>query len=262
MIRSRCISSDIMVGFDGCVLTEHSDRYVLRTPNQPDFWYGNCVIFKDYGPEPEAQIAQYRRDFPDTSHITLQWDVPNLTRDSGHAALEQQGFNVDAADALTLRGKVHTFSLPDGLRIKTIQSDTEWQAVIALQFEIGVQDEGYSPEKHLPYLQQRFGFRRDMAEKGSGAWFGVFDGQALVADLGLFTNGKIARFQSVETREGYRRQGVCAALVSHACTWLATKAPEALAVIVAETDGAPGRIYRRCGFTHEETVLSAVKPGY
>lgn len=261
MIKSLCIASDVLTQQGVSTLETYPDRFILRTASEPDYWFGNTVIFRTDQVEPDAQIAQFRADFPTAKHICLQWDAPGMTWQPGHDALRDMGFSIDDCDVLTLTGDVVRAPAPDGITLRPITTDADWEQVIALQHDTGVED-GYDAVSHLPFVRGRCQSRRAQIADGLGQWMGAFDGDLLVADMGIFCDPRIARYQSVETRPSHRRRGICAALVAHTCDWATAHFPTATPVIVADRNGDPGRIYRRCGFQRTETLLSAVKGSY
>lgn len=260
-MRSLCLRSDLMVSGTGHILQERADRYVLRTPDQPDYWFGNTVIFKSYRDDPAALISQFKQDFPDASHVCLQWDVPNLPRGDGFDAYLRQGFSIEEIDTLVLDGDVTRFDLPGGITARALHSDDDWAQLVQLQIDTGLAG-GYSKDDHPPYVTRSFEVHRRACHAGRGAWFGAFDGDLLVADMGIYLGDGLARYQSVETRSSHRRMGLCRALVGMAHDWARARDPRARLVIVADRDRAPGRIYRACGFTPVETMISVVKGSY
>lgn len=53
---------------------------------------------------------------------------------------------------------------------------------------------------------------RKMIRAGLGRWFGAFLDGRLVADMGIFTDGELGRYQSVVTHPDFRRRGICSTL--------------------------------------------------
>ncbi|WP_044037563.1 GNAT family N-acetyltransferase [Octadecabacter arcticus] len=88
----------------------------------------------------------------------------------------------------------------------------DWTKAEALQAEVGLED-GRDPKFYGPYLARRNAGRRDQITKGISQWFGAFDGYRIVAQLGMFHDDSIARYQYVETRATHRRRGICSALL-------------------------------------------------
>lgn len=260
MIRSMAIASDVMVEFGKTVVEQQPDRLLLRTPSQPDFWYGNALVLPHFSADVEAQIAQFQADFPGAAHVCIQWDVPDLRADL--SGFEAAGFDIDDSDVLALTGDLRRCDQPSGITARPLAGDGDWQQAEELQHRTGVDEDGYAEAPHRAYVRDRMAARRAQAQAGRGVWFGAFDGDLLVADMGIYSDGRLARFQSVETRPSHRRRGICAALVGEAVCWIRARFPQADILIVADRNGDPGRIYRRCGFELRETVLAAVRAGY
>ncbi|NDR55608.1 GNAT family N-acetyltransferase [Aliiruegeria sabulilitoris] len=258
-LRSLGLRSDLMVLRGVSVVEDHADRIVLRTPSQPDFWCGNMVIFRAPGIAAETQIAQFRADFPEAKHVALAWDSGEMPSPEEEASLRQLGFEPDRTDVLTLTGPLVRTLPPEGIMIRPLERENDWAQVIDLQVEIGVSD-GFERASYVAYIKGRFETRRRQVAEGWGRWFGAFEGDLLVGDLGIFVGDGLARFQDVEVRESHRRRGICAAMVSAGLNWAAAHDPEALPVILAETNGAAGRIYRRCGFAPVECEFMAIRP--
>ncbi|MES1162113.1 MAG: GNAT family N-acetyltransferase, partial [Rhizobacter sp.] len=88
-----------------------------------------------------------------------------------------------------------------------------------------------------------------MDRAGLGHWFGVFtSGGELVADCGLFTDGRLGRFQHVSTHPAWRRRGLCSALVHAVCRHgFEVMQLESLVIIADPLDVAIG-LYESLGF--------------
>lgn len=260
-MKSLLLRSDAVVAGTAAQIEEHPDRFIWRTPDQPYFWYGNCVIFKEFSGDAQADIARARADHPGAKHCCIQWDIPDLPERPSLADFKAQGFDTGSADCLVLHGELTRFALADGIAARQIEDEADWLQVIDLQTETGI-EEGHDPIAYRPFVEARFAAHRRASEEGRAAWWGLFDGPLLVADMGIYVGDGLARYQSVETRPSHRRRGLCRALVGIAHDWAKARAPEALPIIVAETDGAPGRTYRACGFAPSETLPSAVIGSY
>ena len=259
--KSLGISTDILVLGNRARLELHPLGWVLRTPDEPDFWSGNQLILKGDPPAPDVAVAAFREAFPQAAHMTLSWDAPERSLSGDLDDLAERGFIIEQDDVLTLEGLASDAKVPDGFVLREVQGDDDWEKVADLKVEIGV-EEGYQDAGFRAFIRGRCeGWRKAIAA-GEGAWFGAFEGETLAADLGIFTDGRIARFQSVETAAAYRRRGLCSALVVHALDWLKARAPEAQPVIVAEAEGDAGRLYRRLGFALAERQISAMLKPY
>lgn len=257
-LKSLGLASDVLVMRGQSTLEEHADRFILRSPNEPDFWFGNTVIFKDAEVNPDAQIAQFKTDFPYAKHVTLQWDQTDMAPNAVKAAFSPLGYKVEPCDVLTLVYALRRAPLPSGISIRALKSDDDWEKATELQGIIGIEG-GNKADEYLPYIKTRMQVCRAQTQDGFGCWFGAFAGDELAGDLGLYADNLTARFQAVETRPSYRRQGICAALITAGVEWAGTHRPTATPLIIAEADGAAGRIYRRSGFEAKERLVSAYR---
>lgn len=250
------LATDLLVMGDRSRLEEHDNRIVQRTPDEPNFWFGNRTIFPVVG-QIEDQIACAQADFPGNAFSTISWDIPDLDPALLKAALEAAGYEIE--QGVTLAGmRAVRPGLPEGIAFREIGTDAEWEAVTLLQSESLI-SEGNDPSAISSFVQARFEQRQKDSEAGRGGWFGLFEGELLVADMGLAWSDDLVRYQSVETRASHRRRGLCAALLGEVSAFATDRFPNAKQVIVADADSAAARLYERAGFVPHERVLSAIK---
>ena len=260
MLRSLGLRSDLLSMQGVSTLTPCGQGHILRTPSEPTYWSGNALIRNTFEVQPDADIAAFCAAFPDSTHVKILWDTPSPDVDPMRAAFPAP-FTVDTFDVLTLYGVAMARSCPDGIVFRQLDGGRDWDASMELAQQTAV-EEGYDPIVHTPFLQRRNATRRTQIAAGLGAWFGAFDGNNLVGQMGMFHYTDVARFQSVETRATHRRRGICAALLGHVSSWAACRAPAAVQVIIAQADSDAGRLYRHAGFTLTETLVEASKNGY
>lgn len=162
--------------------------------------------------------------------------------------------------------------LPPSIHLRLAESEADWRAIVEMVLE-SEQRSDSSPDSvpaaapadlspHARYLDWAYASARATFTRTGSPWWTAWDGPLLVGSLGLFHGPSLSRFQEVETRRSHRGRGVASALLmhalAHAASSHATSAPSASRplVIVAETDGAPERLYRRLGFTPVSHVSS------
>ncbi|MDA5093008.1 GNAT family N-acetyltransferase [Aliiroseovarius sp. KMU-50] len=258
-MKSLEFASDLMVLRGQCEVETYSDRIVQRSPSQPNFWFGNRVLFRDPPRDATALVAQFQTDLPDAEHICLGWDIPNLPIHDVKQMFEAQGLKVEAADTLALSGDLNRPDLPRGLTTRAFERESDWHQSEAISrsqhFVDGLPEEGLDR-----FLSGQSAARQAQISKGFGQWFGAFDGDQLLGDMGIFFDDRVIRYQSVQTHEKYRRRGICSALLCHALDWAKAKAPQARPLIVAESNSDAGRLYLRAGFELFETTVSAYRP--
>lgn len=260
MFHTLGLASDALVMNGHSTFEDRGTHIVQRTPAEPRYWFGNQVIFRALPDAAGDALDAFATAFPAAPHCVISVDLPQPEVPGWLADLPD--FAAEHTDVLVLDGVIRGPALPAGLVPRQIVDDGDWAQVVTLQHAVSL-SQGYTPgPAHSTYIEAKFARIRAACARGGFAWFGVFDGPVLAADMGITWNGQIARYQSVETHQDYRRQGICAALLVHVLGHARAQSPRAVPVILAEKDGAPGRIYRRAGFRHRETLLSLVKEGY
>lgn len=239
----------IFARFDG-VITERDDYLVVATPNNPTFHWGNFLLFPS-PPSPadaERWPESFRREFshdPRVRHIAIGWD---RSREPVAEAVTfaAAGFVTHASIVLTATTVHETAKYDRTVSVRELRTDAEWEA--ATQLQILLRDAPYSLEGYTPFKRAQMARYRRMAERGMGGWFGAFVGPRLVADLGLFVEDGIGRFQNVGTHPEFRRRGICGRLVTEvARRGFATLGATAL-VMVADEAYHAARIYESVGF--------------
>lgn len=235
-----------------------ADRIVIRSPAQPGYCWGNCLLFLTPQRDPESQIAQFRADFPQARHVAIFWDDPQAKPDATDAVFARLGFKLAVLDVLARHGPALPAPIPPGIGIRPLTSPADWTAATRLQHETGVEEGDHSAD-HLPVIEARMAARRRSAEAGQLLWFGAFEGGDLVADAGVILHDRLRRFQAVETRASHRRRGIAAALVSQASRHVDRLGAGLPQLILAGRASDAGRLYRRLGFQPSERILSAIK---
>lgn len=229
----------------------------MRTPAQPDYWWGNCLILAGPPGDAAAEAAQFRAEFPQAAHLALAWDVPDLDPAPLRGPWAALGAEVEVAEALARDGPPPPVPVLEGCTLRPLDPgrDADWAGSLRVALANAVAD-GRDAAEDRAYLAARVGARRAAVAAGRLRWWGAFRGEALAAQMGLVegeVDGRpLARFQDVDTHPDHPRRGLCAALLAHAGA--AARAPTLVIVAMAESDA--GRIYRRAGFRLAEPSVS------
>lgn len=252
--RSLAWRTDLIFpAFDGEIV-DRGDYLAIRTPSNPTFYWGNFLLF---GRPPAAgDEERWPRLFADeiglpprVRHQTFGWDSPE--GDPGAAeAFVARGFRIIQSSVLTasaVRPPPHAAS---ELIVRRLERDDEW--IQATENQIRCRDEGHSEAGYRVFKEAEMRRYRSMAEAGLGAWFGGFIGGILVADLGIYRDDAVGRFQTVETHPGYRRRGLAGTLVHQAARHALGEMGIDVLVLVADADSQAERIYRSVGFLPAE----------
>ena len=251
-LRSLGFRTDLIFpAFDGQIV-DRGDYLVVRTPSNPTFYWGNFLIFsKAPGP---GDLIRWRRLFAEeigdpfqASHETLGWDSPDGVVGLVEPFLEG-GFSLVKSRVLrTSKLRPPVRAAPADVR--RLETDAEWDMVLDLQVlcrEPEHDEAGY--RKYRILQMDRY---RAMVAAGRGYWYGAFQNERLLADLGLFHLDGLGRFQSVETHPDFRRRGLAGTLVYEAGTMALAEGLSDL-VIVADAGSAAEGLYASVGFAPVE----------
>jgi hypothetical protein len=240
---------------EGAVVTDRGDCLVVRTPDNPDHWWGNFLLLAAW-PEPGTAggwLTRFAGEFPQAGHIALGVDSLEggpVPAEFAAAGLEAQRETVLTCAAVQPPPRPNTEA-----EIRRLESDDDWAQSAELS------EHCFGQGEPGDYLKRRALARRRLTVQGRGAWFGAFDGGRLRAQLGLFdVGGGYARYQHVETDPAARRRGLAGTLV-----WLAGRyGREVLGtgtlVIVADPADVAIRVYRACGFADLQAQFSFERP--
>jgi ribosomal protein S18 acetylase RimI-like enzyme len=240
---------------EGAEVTDRGDHLVVRTPGNPEFWWGNFLLLAQVpGPgEAGAWLARFAAEFPAAQHVALGVDTTD------DAALPE---DLAAAGLAAEHAAVLTAARPNppahpntDAEIRLLDSDADWRQSVELAIRC------HDGDEPAGFLERRAMARRRLTQTGAGAWFGAFTDGRLQAQLGLFDVGDgYARYQHVETDPRARRRGLAGTLLWAAGRYGREVLGTSTFVIVADPADVAIRIYQACGFTRREAQLSFDRP--
>jgi RimJ/RimL family protein N-acetyltransferase len=261
---------------EGAEVTDRGDYLVVRSPGQPDFWWGNFLLLACWpGPGTgDRWLARFAAEFPLARHVAIGVDR------AGEDGAGEDGAGEDGAgeDRAGGNGVTPAEFLAAGLEpqrdtvltcaavgppphpstaaeIRRLESDADWQQSVDLTVRC------FGPGESRDYLEDRTAARRRLTRAGHGAWFGAFAGGRLLAQLGLFDAGHgHARYQHVETDPEARRRGLAGTLVWHAGRYGREVLGASTFVIVADPADVAIRVYRACGFADRQRQYGFERP--
>lgn len=246
---------------------EREDCIVVRTPASPLYYWGNHLLLPT--PPRDAELdfwlqrfeSELARGRPELAHVAIGFDA----RQPHEPLLSwaRAGFEIYPTLALQLRpGELRAArALAALFRFERIDlSDPSLRARV-VQAQCEAIEGGHEPLRYRRYREQQMQLYAAMQAAGRGDWWGIWCEQGgareLVADCGLFDDGRQGRFQHVGTHPAWRRQGLCRALV-HAVAQqgLRERGLQAL-VICADPEGAALCLYESLGFVRDSRFWSA-----
>ncbi len=239
--------------FEGEIL-DRGEYLVVLTPSNPGFYWGNYLLFSH--PPGEGDFPRWKELFAreissrqETHHMVFGWDSPAGETGAVTPFLEA-GFKLSQNVVLAAKQVVLPPKYNAEVEIRPLSSDEDWQQ--ALELQVACRGEGFNLEGYTRFKAAKMNRYRQMEQAGLGRWFGAFDQGRLVADLGLFCEGGVARFQSVETHPDFRRRGICGALVYQASRYGFERMGAEVLVMIADENYFAAKIYETVGFRPEE----------
>lgn len=243
----------------GGTVDERDGYLVVRTPDNPTFFWGNFLQILDApgAADVEGWVAVFGREFPGAEHRAF-----GLPASSDPAPWIALGYEYDAEETLVAEAQPGRTEAPTGYAIRQLEGD-DWDAYWRAEMADNAETGRYAPEVHEPYARRQAAARRRLTERGLATFFGAFHpADGLVASLGIVKcppilgRAGLARYQHVGTASAHRNRGLASHLIGEAAAW----ASDASAwVIVTETTNLAGRLYRAAGFTPTELHAGVLK---
>ena len=256
-LRSLGYRTDLIFARYSGEVHDRGDHLVVRTPSNPTFWWGNFVIF-DRAPTAEDArpwLETFRREVPYAKHVAIGWDGQEAG-DVG--AFEALGLSFQESVVMTASSVNPPPKVNTSAEYRVLESDADWDAWLELRMAC---NDDHEPDGYRVYLNNKRREYRRMGDDGRGGWFGAFLDGRLVCGMGLYTDGEIARFQSVETHPDFRRLGLCGSLVHHTATVGLRRFGASTLVMLADPEYHAARIYESVGFQPTEKAFALERSG-
>jgi GNAT superfamily N-acetyltransferase len=240
----------------GSSVDHREDYVVVRTPGNPDYHWGHCLLVTDKASVSDADrwAGIFHEEFPEATWLAV--GLPTMPHNVD--AWARHGMDLEQLDVLSTASIPRSAALPDGYTVRHLTGE-DWDTVAAREIADNLAKGEYDPVIHERFVTETMATRRRLCEQGSAAWFGAFSSGDLVSDLGIVRCGRIARYQAVGTHPGHRRRGLASHLLGVAAAWSAEHGCDEW-VIVTESTNDAGRVYRRAGFALDEAEVNAYRP--
>lgn len=237
---------------EGSEVTDRGGYLVIRSPDNPGFWWGNFLLLRAWPKDGDGWLDRFAAEFPQAGHVAIGIDT---TAAGGPVPAEFAALEPETSTVLSCADVHAPRHRNQAAEIRPLVSDRDWQQSVKLSRRC------YGEQDPSDFQQRRAAVRRRLTQAGRAAWFGVFDGDRLVAHLGICEAGRgLARYQDVETDPAARRQGLAGTLVWRAALFARATFGARTLVIVADPAEGAIRIYRDCGFADAQTQFSFARP--
>lgn len=248
------LKTDLMLLAPFAEITENDGVIRVVSPDFPTYYFGNFLIVDHPPNNPRDAIDLFQTAFsrrPGIQHVTLCWDGQDVAAETAKQYADA-GLVHCVDTVLTTQMPIAQDAVPTGITFRTLQSDTDWEQVIALENDT-YKDEY---ENYLAFVKESVENHKVRIGQGMGHWFGAFDRDILVGSMGLFCVDTVARYQSVVTHADYRGRGIASHLLRFAATQMAEMHDITDYVIVAENASNAQRLYAKCGFVPVQQTYS------
>ncbi len=244
----------------GGEIDERDDCIVMRSPSNPTYYWGNCLILP--AAPRDADLALWLRRFdeeiasrqPQSTHVAVGVNVATLSE----ALPSWRNAGIDEFDetaVLTLEraglSAAPTVRDTSALALRTLDLSRELD--LAVEAQVAARDDSFEEAGYRVFRRSAMQRMAAVQAAGRGDWFGAVVGDVLAADCGLVHDGVLGRFQYVETQSEWRRRGLCRALVHHVCRHAFDTLGLQRLVMCADPHDVAIGIYRSVGFTQVES---------
>jgi ribosomal protein S18 acetylase RimI-like enzyme len=267
VLRSLALATDLDVLPLGNVVIRRPGYLVVRSPSNPQFFWGNLLLFDSPpgagdGGRWETVFDEEFGEVEGVEHRTFAWDRIDGELGTAYEEFGNRGYTIDESVGLV--------ATPDDLRphprenrdVVIVALDPTpgadehlWQAVVELQ--TANRDEVHDEESYFAFSQARLRDIRALLNARRGAWFVALDGPdgPVAGSCGVVVTGDRGRFQTVDTALAYRRRGICSRLVVEAARMSADRYGATQLVIVADVNYHALGLYESLGFRRAERVV-------
>ena len=266
IMKSLVFATDIdVLGLDH-QLIRRDGYWVVRSPSNQTFWWGNFLMFD----EPPAAGDRQRweqlfvrefADLPRVAHRTFGWDRVDGETGAADPEFIARGYELSrstgliaGADALRAHPRESREVEIRALNPEVGKDEQLWTQLIDLQ--AAEPPPGTGGEYHLRFLRERQAGQRKLLRAGRGGWFVALDGDQAVASLGIIVTDARARYQQVDTLASHRRRGIASRLLVEAARLTAAAHHVDHFVIVTDPEYHAIGIYESVGFKPVETVCA------
>jgi ribosomal protein S18 acetylase RimI-like enzyme len=240
-----------LIELAGSEVTDRGEYVVVRTPANPAYWWGNYLLFRTpfAAGDVATRLELFRSEFPEAKHVALGIDsVDGVV--GAEAEVVAAGLEIDRSTVMTASRVIEPARPNEAAQYRFLTSGDDWEQLVALNLATADQKVDAAYEE---FTHRKIEAARGLVESGQAVWFGAFEGERLLSSLGLVPDGQGAvRFQTVQTHQDARGQGLASTLVHRASEYGLNELGAETLVMVADPEYLAIRIYRALGFADTE----------
>lgn len=237
---------------------EKDEYFVIQTPGRPNYFWGNYILMKK---------PPVKGDFEKWVNV-FETEVGEK-RERGFCAITfdlKSDETFDASDFFKNKFRIGIDKIliadkiikPEKFNAKLTVREYELSKNLNSYIEVHFDNNwpyGDKAEQEEFLMEQAMSFS-SLVSKDVAKRFGCYLNNKLVADLGIYWNDKIVRFNSISTHQSYRRLGACSTLVYSVSKKLFEQNPNTRLVMQADENYHAALIYESIGFKPKEKVIT------
>jgi ribosomal protein S18 acetylase RimI-like enzyme len=252
IINSLLLKTSLIFARNESEIVERESYMAIKTPANPGFHWGNYLIFKKapQGQDIDTWKMLFKKEFPyydQIKHYVFAWDEPSPPADEEYLAHKME---LEKSIALVATELIKPKHYNDSIIVRPLTTPEEWDLSDLLQTQS--RPDIYNYNEFLEFKKNQSKSYQNLEKENRGHRFGAFLDGKLVADLGIFHEDRIARYQNVVTHPDFRRQGICATLVYESGKYIMNETKIDKMVMVADPDYHAAKIYESVGFQPKE----------
>lgn len=251
-LKSLSLRSSMIFARSESEIIERESYIVIKTMSNPTYHWGNYLIFKR--PPVDGDIINwiniFQREFShykNFEHYVFAWDETSPPQSQEYLT---HNFELQESISLQTSALNPPKHYNKNVVIRELQSDQDW--IDADEVQIITRDPKFSYEEYKEFKYKLSeSYKKLIAEK-RGARFGAFLNDVLVADLGIYFEDDLARYQQVGTHPDYRNRGICGTLVYESGKHALLNWKVKTLAMEADPEYHAARIYESVGFSPME----------
>jgi GNAT superfamily N-acetyltransferase len=239
----------------GSLIEECEDHLVIRSPHNPDYHWGNFILVTNSSlvNASDRWLQTFADAFPEATWIAI--GLPQYPESANNWATP--GIEIERMDVLKAIEQPSYPQISSEYDSRNLEGG-DWDLLLAREISENKKSGEHDAQSFERYISNAIRGYEELCRRGLAAWFGAFHNSELVADLGIVLCGETARYQSVQTDENHRRNGLASHLLGKAANWAGQKGCTSW-VIVTESTNDAGRIYRKAGFNPDLETVTVYK---
>ena len=258
MLKSYALRTSLIMDKFFATVTENSDYIVIKTPQRPDYFWGNYIIMKS--PPTHGDFEDWISIFEleigtrnELGYVAIGID----TIDGDDCVVEEfkeNGFDIQVSKILLAENIIKPRKFNDLIEVRPYSSEEDWANYLEIHF---TPNWNYGTEaEQKEFLKDEMESFRRFVKSENAQRYGAFLNGEMIAELGVFWEGNVARFNNVATHSDHRRKGACSSLVYHVSKMMLDRSEITTLVMEADEDYHAARIYEEVGFEPTQRLIS------